>query len=135
MAQPKSNKKAIKIVKKVPAKKAKKPESNHVYVTKIDEILDYVKNMEKATLEEISLETDLAIEEVELWLKILQKRGYVQIVYPMIGKPFAIKTGHHIGLPEENCQTDETKKRNLIIFAAICLLFILIGYYLYTVYV
>ncbi len=125
----KKKKVAKKKLTRRPAKKSGKPKSKHVYETKIDEILKIVQNQEKITLEDLSIDVDLSTEKTESWLKILQKNKLVLIHYPLFGKPFATKA-NHTKLPKEKAQDNKT--RNLVIFAIISFIVLIILYYFFT---
>ncbi len=112
-----------------PAKKAKRPVV--VYETKIDDILKYINQNEKIKLDDLSVEVDLPVEEVETWLKILEKQGLIHLNYPMMGKPYAIKK-NHAELPEEIAPQDN-KSRNLLLFGIASAILIIIAYYIFFI--
>jgi|GEM_PF-2732674 len=121
----------LKKSRKVPSKKASKPLSNHVYTTKIDEILSLIQKEGKISLEDLAIETDLSLEEVENWLKILQGKNLVGIEYPVMGKPYVYvigKTKHEEVDPSE---IETTKTRNMIVFGAIVFVLMMVAYYLF----
>ena len=89
----KQNKKSVtkkKTVRK-PAKQSKKPISNAVYETKIDEILKIVQDENKVTVEELSGRVGLTLEKTESWLKILQNNALVNNHYPLMGRAYTTK--------------------------------------------
>ncbi len=112
-----------------PAKKAKKPVV--VYETKIDDILKYITQEQKITFDDLSIEVDLPLDEIETWLKILEKQGLVHLNYPMMGKPYAT-TKNHTELPEEIAQQDN-KNRNLLLFGIASAIIIIISYYIFFI--
>ena len=112
--------------RRVPAKKAKVPTSK-IYETRIDEILKIIQTNEKITFEELSKEIDLPINQIESWIKILQKHKLIHVHYPVMGKPYATKTSH-TRIPE--LEIKDNKTRNLVIFAVICFIILIAGYYL-----
>lgn len=112
-----------------PAKKSKKPVV--VYETKIDDILKYINQEEKITFDDLSVEVDLSVEEIETWLKILEKQGLVHLNYPLMGKPYATKKGHTDAVEEILHQ--DNKNRNLLLFGIASAITIILSYYIFFI--
>lgn len=135
MGLTKKNKKSVtkkKVTKKrKPAKKAKTPDKN-IYETKIDEILNLINKEEKITFQDLATKTNLTNEQIENWLKILQKNNLILTHYPVIGKPFATKFDSK-KIPEIENNPDKNKSRNLLIFATICFILFITAYYIFFI--
>jgi predicted transcriptional regulator len=59
--------------------------------TKVDEMLNLIEQREKITFEELAKELKMEESVIEEWARIFEDHGFIEIEYPLVGKPFIRK--------------------------------------------
>ena len=84
-------KRLIGIISKSDFAKLKLKTKDQEIFTKVDEMLSLIEQKERITFEELAKELKVDESVIEEWARIFEDHGFIEIEYPLVGKPFIRK--------------------------------------------
>jgi hypothetical protein len=103
-------------------KQHEKEVPSYVIETELDKLYNLVSRVGSVSLGEASSQLNIPLKRVEQWAHLMEKEGLLSLEYPAVGQPRISRAERK----EKQQKKIEHKSRNLLIFAGVVSLAIII---------